>query len=513
MGKNVEIFEMKSRLIPSGDSDNDGDDSEGIYMEVLPHRHHSVSSYTDSELLYTDLDEEDELVKPKESSWPATSATIVANMIGVGILGLPAAFAQMGWAVSAGVLIVMALISTYSSLILAWLRGSVTEITTYPGLAAFVTKAGGRNNSLFYKHLSQILLYTFLQGVCTLYLITMKLSLESIFQQCADADANTNVNTTTTIAPTTTAGSITSSSCERTSCASTGLLDLPDTLWLLIAAGFVFPFVHFRRLAHATWLSVVGVLTITAVNVIIILRCIQRLLDGDHSFHTIHTHHRTFRDLINGIATVVFSYGGHGVLLDIFSEMKEPAKFPRAVYSSQTFMFLNYAIVGFLGFGAFGYDVSSPITLSLPNGWLHVATNACLLIHVAAAYCINSTVFVKNLFKMLWPELYRSPYFPREKAVRWGFLATLVLLVAFTIAVVIPYFRDIMNLVSAVSVFSLSIWLPALLFVQARKAEMSTALLFFNVVVVLAGIGGVILAFWAAFDDVVDQVRDCSLGV
>ena len=47
----------------------------------------------------------------------------------------------------------------------------------------------------------------------------------------------------------------------------------------------------------------------------------------------------------------------------------------------------------FLGYGAFGSTVASPVTLSLPEGNVHIFTNACLLLHVGAAYCINSTVF------------------------------------------------------------------------------------------------------------------------
>ena len=36
----------------------------------------------------------------------------------------------------------------------------------------------------------------------------------------------------------------------------------------------MFPFVHFRRLAHATWVSVLGVVTILCVNAVIVYRCV-----------------------------------------------------------------------------------------------------------------------------------------------------------------------------------------------------------------------------------------------
>ena len=65
------------------------------------------------------------------------------SVIGVGVLGLPQAFARLGWAVSVVVLVVVTLIATYSSLILAWLRGTVSSITTYPSLAAYASRGGG----------------------------------------------------------------------------------------------------------------------------------------------------------------------------------------------------------------------------------------------------------------------------------------------------------------------------------------------------------------------------------
>eukprot|EP01147_Barroeca_monosierra_P008297 gene8297-10177_t len=277
--------------------------------------------------------DEDDLVKPKMSSWPATSATIVAN-------SLPQAVAQMGWAVSVIVLSVMTLISTYSSVVLAWLRGSAVDITTYPALAGYITRDLGKGTALFHTRLTQVLLYTFLQGVCTIYLITMKLAIEEIFQTCQD---ETNSATPSTNSPF--PDDSRQRTCDVSSCTVDGVTNLPDTIWLGIAAACVFPFVHFRRLAHATWLSVLGVVTILIINAVIIYRCIQHLIDGTHEVDSAQKYHRTFRDLINGISTVVFAYGGHGVMLDILSEMKEPAKFSRAVYSSQGFMFFNYAIV------------------------------------------------------------------------------------------------------------------------------------------------------------------------
>jgi len=66
-------------------------------------------------------------------------------------------------------------------------------------------------------------------------------------------------------------------------------------------------------------------------------------------------------------------------------------------------MFANYAVVGFLGYAVYGEDVKAPITLNLPDNTLRLITNGCLFVHVAAAYCINSTVLTTSIVEAIWP--------------------------------------------------------------------------------------------------------------
>ena len=69
--------------------------------------------------------------------------SFIIAVVGVGLLALPGAFSQLGWPLAFFVLIVVTLISVYSALILAWLKGAMRHITTYPGLAGVVTEFKG----------------------------------------------------------------------------------------------------------------------------------------------------------------------------------------------------------------------------------------------------------------------------------------------------------------------------------------------------------------------------------
>jgi hypothetical protein len=85
----------------------------------------------------------------------------------------------------------------------------------------------GERTSQFFRRMVQVILYSFLLGICTVYLITMKLSLEQILQKCYDDDAGSgqwggNVTTNST--------NNNGAYCEIQACSRNGVVSLPDTV-------------------------------------------------------------------------------------------------------------------------------------------------------------------------------------------------------------------------------------------------------------------------------------------
>ena len=56
---------------------------------------------------------------------------------------------------------------------------------------------------------------------------------------------------------------------------------------------------------------------------------------------------KSLEDFVNGMTQMTFAYGGHVLMVDIQGVMKKPSDWPKSIYVSQTFMFVNYAIVGY----------------------------------------------------------------------------------------------------------------------------------------------------------------------
>lgn len=72
----------------------------------------------------------------QKSSWYHSAAIIVGEIMGTGVMGLPAATAKLGWVVGLGSIIVFGLCSNYSALLLADLRNRhYSQAHSYSDLA------------------------------------------------------------------------------------------------------------------------------------------------------------------------------------------------------------------------------------------------------------------------------------------------------------------------------------------------------------------------------------------
>jgi solute carrier family 36 (proton-coupled amino acid transporter) len=138
-----------------------------------------------------------------------------------------------------------------------FLRGNRNFIHTYGDLASYCAEQG-RHAKKLWRLTVQSIAYIYIFGTCTVLLLTMKISLMEMFQQCSDSQPSNNDNTTSCN---------TTVTCTMSGCTTLGVTDLGDSVWLAVTCGVVFLFVHIRTLKDAGLLSYVGVGTIAIVNV------------------------------------------------------------------------------------------------------------------------------------------------------------------------------------------------------------------------------------------------------
>eukprot|EP00055_Hartaetosiga_balthica_P007129 m.24101 g.24101 ORF g.24101 m.24101 type:complete len:505 (-) comp5617_c0_seq1:1048-2562(-) len=475
------------------------------------------------------------------NSWFQSGTIVIANMLGAGVLGLPYACRRLGWISSVVVLTLITLFSIYGALLLGWLRGNDNSIVTYGQLADKVARSCGMTHN-FWRHFVQIIGTIYVIGALTIYLTTCRLAMMQIFQKCPSAPSNP--------------------SCGQDSCTKHDVVDWSSNVWLVLAAALLFPVIQIRSLSETGIVSYIGVGTIAIVNLVVLGHLIW-----DSSKHSTSSTTKLFpdslQDFVNGMTQLSFAYGGHVIMVDIQSAMKKPTDWNKAVYFSQTFMFANYAIIGFLGYSAYGSSTSTVVTAELADNWLRICVNICLFLHVAMAYCINSTVVTTFFVNLFFPKLLQSDMelkrlqmklktieqnginttsdytsVPescnsselngdvqeqlctlKEKskgvAWKWMIVTTGVMGISFLIGSIIPFFGDLMNVYSSLGIFSLSFFIPVLFWmmvkpltnISSKKDLWKYAI---NGVLVALALCGCVLGIWAAIKDIIHNWKVCD---
>jgi len=86
------------------------------------------------------------------------------------------------------------------------------------------------------------------------------------------------------------------------------------------------------------------------------------------------------------VGTAVFTFEGIGLVIPIAESMKEPEKFPKVLTGSMIFMTVLFTSVGVVSYLAFGDDVETVILLNLPA---HSAIVNCVQLLYAMAICLS----------------------------------------------------------------------------------------------------------------------------
>eukprot|EP01147_Barroeca_monosierra_P001147 gene1147-4366_t len=393
----------------------------------------------------------------KKTGWVSSASIIVANMLGAGVLGLPYACSKMGWVGSAITLVCITMYSIYGGLILGWLRGDDDHIVTYGQLAEKVAKI--TNGGAFWKYFCQI------------------------FQDCASNGTNTSLP----------------AQCNSDSCTEHGITNLSDTVWLLIAAAILYPLIHIRLLMMYS----LGAFDNICLHRLFIIASTQGRHHSGKS-HATALFPETLEDFVNGLTQMAFAYGGHVLMVDIQGVMERPQDWPKSIYLSQSFMFFNYAIVGFLGYSIYGEGVSTMITATLADNGLRIFVNVCLFAHVAIAYCINSTVVTRFFFEWIWPGVEKNPHMSKAAVqLRWGIVTTAIMGIVFLIGSIIPFFSDLMNVYSSLGIFSLSFFVPVIFWTRTTAKASPKSKIAFNIFLILVAVAGCGLGVWAAIRDII----------
>ncbi|WWC72427.1 uncharacterized protein I206_106389 [Kwoniella pini CBS 10737] len=337
--------------------------------------------------------------------WIRASVLELKTQIGLGVLGLPAVLDTLGFIPGVIVIIVLAIIITWSDLVVGYFKLNHPEVYTVADAAHIMFGPWGR----------EIIGFAFWLEVVAIAGASF-LSISVAF------------NTIT----------------EHATC---------TVVWVVVGAIIVAVFASIQTLGKISWLGWVGLVSI--LSAVITLMIAAGLTDrpslappGDFEIITKVAATPSFVDAINAVSIVVFAYAGTPNFFNIVGEMKDPSQYSKSVVTAQTIITMIYLIVGCVTYHFVGQYIASPALgsagfvvkkvtygLALPG----LIVGGTLYAHTAAKY-----VFVRVLRK----SRHLSKNTPVHYII-WFSVVIFTCAIGFVIAEAIPFFNDLLSLIGA----------------------------------------------------------------
>ncbi|DBA70321.1 TPA: hypothetical protein ACH3X2_011743 [Trebouxia sp. C0005] len=426
------------------------------------------NAYNATTLKDADNLDEDGHIK-RTGNWITASAHIVTAVIGSGVLSLAWAIAQMGWVAGPVILFLFAAVTWYMSLLLADAyrnpRDTGKRNYTYPGAVSAIL--GGSSGMSGYVWFCGIIQYLNLVGTGIGYTVTAGLSMTAVRRSnCFHANqAQLNAN--------------------GGESAGDSLCHVSNNPFMLIFGAFQILLSQIPDFDRLWFLSIVAAVMSFSYSSIGLGLAIGKTTESGHSTGfaagaTATTADKTW-NVLNGLGSMAFAYSFSFVLVEIQDTIKKPKTGSEAGQMKKATtlaIFITtgfYMAVGTIGYGAFGDD--APTNLLTGFGffnpyWLIDIANVFIMVHLVGAY----QVFTQPWYAFVETTVYR--YCPKnffthkEFVIRIPGIGALrltlfrliwrTLYVCFTtvIAMLVPFFNDVVGLLGALGFWPLTVFLP-----------------------------------------------------
>jgi amino acid permease len=237
---------------------------------------------------------------------------------------------------------------------------------------------------------------------------------------------------------------------------------LSQKMWVVVTGLLVsLPVFVFRTIGELKIISFLGVAAVGAVVAAVVVQAM--ITDSAGSLPDTHTDVLLPKGLLSAFSAMSLAFAAHAGLPTIEASMKEPKKFTRSFNLAYLVVMLLYLPVAVFGYAIFGSAVESPILKSLPENWVRRASTATITLHVLLTYPILMTLMLTELegFIGLQPKVFA--YLPKRSALR-GVLVFMTM----GVAMFVPYFSIMMDLIGAVCVIMTVFIMPTLFYLKLR---------------------------------------------
>lgn len=412
----------------------------------------------------SDIDEDGQPMRTG-TVWTA-SAHIITAVIGSGVLSLAWSMAQLGWIAGPVVLLSFAVVTYFTSLLLADCYRSPDPVTgnrNYTYMDAVRANLGGLQ-----IWLCGLVQYTNLLGTAIGYTITASISMVAIRRSnCFHQEG------------------------RDTAC------HVSDNPYMMLFGAVQIILSQIPNFNKLWWLSIVAAVMSFSYSLIGLGLGVGKATETGHSYGTLDgvsigevSESQKVWLVFQALGDIAFAYSFSMILIEIQDTLKSPPpenqSMKKATLLGVSTTTVFYMLSGCIGYAAFGN--SAPGNLLTGFGfynpyWLVDVANACVVVHLVGAY----QVYAQPLFAFI--EHWTSKKSPKSQFIHKEYklhmpmhgiyylnLFRLVWRTAFVIcttviAMLLPFFNDILGILGATAFWPLTVYFPIEMYIVQKDVK------------------------------------------
>ena len=403
--------------------------------------------------------------KPRRTGtvWTA-SAHVITAVIGSGVLSLPWSVAQLGWVAGPVTLLLFAIITYYTSVLLGDCYRSEDAVTgkrNYTYMEAVGSLLG--KGQVWFCGLCQ---YVNLVGTAIGYTITASISAAALYKaNCFHSKGHS---------------------------ADCGVY---TTMYMVVFGISQIVFSQLPNLHEMAWLSILAAVMSFSYATIGVGLSLAQTITGPTGKTTIGgtqigvdvTSAQKIWLTLQALGNIAFAYSYSMVLIEIQDTVKAPPAENKTMRKanlmgvSTTTAF--YMLCGCLGYSAFGNDAPGNMLTGFgfyEPYWLIDFANVCIVVHLVGAYqvyCQPIYAAVESWAAGRWPdsEFVVRQYHPFSGKFSLNMFRlvwrTAFVIVSTVLAISLPFFNDILGLLGALGFWPLTVYFPVEMYISQSKMK------------------------------------------
>ncbi|KAF2149043.1 hypothetical protein K461DRAFT_282520 [Myriangium duriaei CBS 260.36] len=224
----------------------------------------------------------------------------------------------------------------------------------------------------------------------------------------------------------------------------------------------------------------------------------------------------TFSSAFLAVTNIVFAYSFAVCQFSFMAELHTPTDYVKSIWALGLMEIFIYTLTGALIYAFVGESVKSPALLSAGSTISRVAFGVALPV-IFISGSINSTVVGRFILDRAFPNS-QIRYINTKKG--WGVwigLLVFITIIAWAIANAIPFFSDLLGIISSLFISGFSFYFPALFWFSLIKEGKwhqgwkNISLTILNVLCLIVGVVTLVGGTYASVKDIKDQYSSGSV--